>query len=160
MFTDIWNVRLRSLLAVYQDLGRNYSLHAQIRITLFVPWRCRHIFPPRRWYLSPNSAVLQSRRPHSYYSRRENFKYLIITTIYMYYLTNVRFCSLWRYSFFFFFQWFFQLIQGPGFLLSSVIIFHRRQDSLDEWSARHKDATYTQDNTNTDKRIHTPNIQP
>jgi hypothetical protein len=50
----------------------------------------------------------------------------------------------------FIFQWLFQPIEGPGLLFSSVIIFHRRWDSLDEWSARHKAATYTQDNTNTE----------
>jgi hypothetical protein len=32
----------------------------------------------------------------------------------------------------FFFQWLFQPIQGPGLLLSSVIIFHRGYDSLGE----------------------------
>jgi hypothetical protein len=30
---------------------------------------------------------------------------------------------------------------GPGPLFSFVIIFHRRQDSLDEWSARRKAST-------------------
>jgi hypothetical protein len=50
----------------------------------------------------------------------------------------------------FFFQWLIQPIPGPGLLFSSVIIFHRRQDSLDEWSARRSAPTYTQDNTNTE----------
>jgi hypothetical protein len=35
-------------------------------------------------------------------------------------------------------QWLFLHIQGPGFLFSSVIIFHKRYDSLDEWSALRK----------------------
>jgi hypothetical protein len=38
-------------------------------------------------------------------------------------------------------QWLFQPVQGPGLLFSSVIIFHRRYDSLDEWSARRKAST-------------------
>jgi hypothetical protein len=42
---------------------------------------------------------------------------------------------------FFFFQWLVQPIQGPGLLFSIVTIFHRRYDSLDEWSARRKAAT-------------------
>jgi hypothetical protein len=29
----------------------------------------------------------------------------------------------------------------PGLLFCSIIIFHRRQESLDEWSARRKVAT-------------------
>jgi hypothetical protein len=44
----------------------------------------------------------------------------------------------------------FQPIQCPGLLFSSVIIFHRRQDTLDEWWDRRKAATYTQENTNTE----------
>jgi hypothetical protein len=40
-----------------------------------------------------------------------------------------------------FFQWLFQPIQGPGLLFSSVIIFHRRYESLGVWSARRKAAT-------------------
>jgi hypothetical protein len=43
--------------------------------------------------------------------------------------------------FLFFFQWLFQPIQGPGLLFSSVIIFHRRQNCLDEGSACRKAAT-------------------
>jgi hypothetical protein len=38
----------------------------------------------------------------------------------------------------FFFKWLLQPIQGPGLLFSSVIIFHRRWDSLGEWTARRK----------------------
>jgi hypothetical protein len=41
----------------------------------------------------------------------------------------------------FFFQWLLQPIQDPGLLFNSVIIFHRRQDSLDEGSACRKAAT-------------------
>jgi hypothetical protein len=39
---------------------------------------------------------------------------------------------------------------GPGLFFSFVIFLHRRQDSLDEWSARRKASTYSQDNTNTE----------
>jgi hypothetical protein len=49
----------------------------------------------------------------------------------------------------FFFQWLFQPIQCPGLLFSSVIILHRRYDSLGDWAVRRKAAAYTQDNTNT-----------
>jgi hypothetical protein len=41
----------------------------------------------------------------------------------------------------FFFQRLFQPIQGLAFLFSSVIIFHRRYDSLNDLSARRKAAT-------------------
>jgi hypothetical protein len=41
----------------------------------------------------------------------------------------------------FFLQWLFQPIQGPSLLFSSVIIFHRQQDSTDRRSARRKAAT-------------------
>jgi hypothetical protein len=57
---------------------------------------------------------------------------------------------LLRLSFFYTLQWLFQPIQGPGLLFSFLIIFRRRQYALDEWSARRKAATYTQDNTNTE----------
>jgi hypothetical protein len=33
MITDIWDIRLSSVLALYQDFGSNYSLHAQFRIS-------------------------------------------------------------------------------------------------------------------------------
>jgi hypothetical protein len=60
-----------------------------------------------------------------------------------------RISGMWRrVVWYIYFQWFFQLIQAPGLLFSSIIIFHRRFDSLDEWSARRKAATYTQDCTN------------
>jgi hypothetical protein len=59
--------------------------------------------------------------------------------------------------FFFFFQWLFQSIHDPGLLFSSVIIFRRRQDSLDEWSPLRKAATWTQDSTKR-KNAYTPNI--
>jgi hypothetical protein len=57
----------------------------------------------------------------------------------------------------FLFQWFFQLIQGPGLLFSSVIIFHRRTPwTSDQPVARplpkHR-TTWTQN-----KSIYTPNI--
>jgi hypothetical protein len=41
----------------------------------------------------------------------------------------------------FYFQWVFQPMQGLGLLFSSVIFFHRRQESLGEWSARRQAAT-------------------
>jgi hypothetical protein len=49
-------------------------------------------------------------------------------------------------------------LQGPGLLISSVIIFHRRYDSLDEWSARRKAATWNMTIQTQNKHIHTPNI--
>jgi hypothetical protein len=44
-------------------------------------------------------------------------------------------------SILFLFQWLSQPIQVLDLLISSVIIFHRRKDFLDKWSARRKDST-------------------
>jgi hypothetical protein len=41
-------------------------------------------------------------------------------------------------------QWLYSPLLGPGLFFSSVIFLHRWKDSLEEWSARHKTATYTQ----------------
>jgi hypothetical protein len=47
------------------------------------------------------------------------------------------------------FHWLYSPLE-PWPLLSVSWSFYRRQDSLDEWSARRKTATYTQDNTSTE----------
>jgi hypothetical protein len=41
---------------------------------------------------------------------------------------------------------------------SYFVSVHKRRDSSDEWSARRKASPWMQDNTNTEKRTHTPNI--
>jgi hypothetical protein len=76
----------------------------------------------------------------------------------VYELQYTRFGFVIKWIEHFFLQWFFQTIQGPGLLFSSVIIFHRRYDALDECQSVTRPLPKHRTTQTQNKRIHTSNI--